>query len=60
VVDSAFADLRRLADWFEHIEAQRSTIALTRLTQRVGAAAIPLLGRQLANDAARRHPHALA
>lgn len=46
--EGTFADLRRLADWFANAPLQRSHVALIRVARRLGATAIPLLGRQLA------------
>ncbi len=47
-----FADLRRLADWFAADAA--GVIAPTRLVHALGATAVPLLGRELRADSARR------
>ena len=44
--DSVFADLRRLADWFS-TSPQRASIHIERVVGRLGATAIPLLGREL-------------
>jgi tetratricopeptide (TPR) repeat protein len=52
--DGAFADLRRLSDWFVRASS-RSTVQLDRITRRLGATAVPLLGRELRGaDPARR------
>lgn len=53
VAESAFADLRRLADWFA-TSPQRTSFQITRLVQRLGATAVPLLGRELRSDDPRR------
>jgi tetratricopeptide (TPR) repeat protein len=45
-VDGAFADLRRLAEWFETASGMPSP-RIERLTRRLGALAVPLLGREL-------------
>ncbi|MBA3454598.1 MAG: hypothetical protein H0T42_16025 [Deltaproteobacteria bacterium] len=51
--DSAFVDLRRLADWFGG-SPHRSSLLIERLVQRLGATAIPLLGRELRSADSRR------
>jgi len=51
--ESAFADLRRLSDWFSS-SPQRSSLHVERLVQRLGATAIPLLGRELRSADPRR------
>jgi len=53
VAESAFADLRRLADWFA-TSPQRTSLPITRLVQRLGATAVPLLGRELRSADPRR------
>lgn len=56
MVDGAFADLRKLTDWFAGpVSRQRSTMVLERLARRLGVTAVPLLGRELRQrDAVRR------
>src|SRR5262245_3443989 len=44
--DGAFADLRRLAEWFETAPGAPST-RIERITRRLGSLAVPLLGREL-------------
>src|SRR4051794_39662263 len=51
--DGAFADLRRLAEWFETAPGAPWT-RIERLTRRLGSLAIPLLGRELRGPDARR------
>jgi tetratricopeptide (TPR) repeat protein len=51
--DGAFADLRRLAEWFETAPGS-SAPRIERLTRRLGALAVPLLGRELRGDDPRR------
>ncbi len=51
--DSAFVDLRRLSDWFA-TSPHRSSLHVERLVQRLGATAIPLLGRELRSADSRR------
>lgn len=51
--DSAFVDLRRLSDWFA-TSPNRSGLHVERLVQRLGATAIPLLGRELRSADSRR------
>jgi hypothetical protein len=54
VVDGAFADLRKLADWFAR-PGPATTLQIVRITRRLGRAAVPLLGRALrSEDAVRR------
>ena len=57
--NSAFADLRRLADWFS-TSPQRASVHVQRLVARLGATAIPLLGRELASANPRRREAARA
>src|SRR5690349_8149145 len=46
--ESAFVDLRRLADWFVALAATaRASIHIERIVDRLGARCIPLLGREL-------------
>src|SRR5687768_9757868 len=56
MADGAFADLRKLTEWFGRPgDRQRSTLVLERLARKLGATAIPLLGRELRQtDAFRR------
>src|SRR4051812_21641505 len=57
---NAFADLRKLADWFGNLgESQGGSIGVDRLVRRLGATAIPLLGRELQQRDARRRDAAL-
>ena len=51
--ESAFADLRKLSDWLATSPA-RSSPLIERLVQRLGATAIPLLGRELRSADRRR------
>lgn len=51
--DSVFGDLRRLADWFS-TSPQRASIHIERVVERLGATAIPLLGRELRHADPRR------
>jgi tetratricopeptide (TPR) repeat protein len=51
--DGAFADLRRLAEWFETAPDSPSP-RIERLTRRLGALAVPLLGRELRGTDPRR------
>ncbi len=51
--DNAFVDLRRLSDWFA-TSPHRSSLHVERLVQRLGATAIPLLGRELRSADSRR------
>ncbi|MFN0252392.1 MAG: hypothetical protein ACKV2T_36285, partial [Kofleriaceae bacterium] len=53
VADSAFGDLRRLADWFS-TSPQRASVHIERVVDRLGGSAIPLLGRELRHADARR------
>src|SRR5688572_5319065 len=56
--DGAFADLRRLSDWFARSSDGRSALRLGRSIQavarRLGKAAVPLLGRELRSASASR------
>ena len=52
-VESAFADLRKLSDWLAS-SPLRSSHLIERLVQRLGATAIPLLGRGLHSADPRR------
>lgn len=52
--DGAFADLRKLAEWFETAPGA-SAARIERLSRRLGTLAVPLLGRELRGaDPARR------
>jgi len=53
VREAAFRDLRRLADWFS-TSPQRASPQLERVVQRLGATAVPLLGRELRSTDPRR------
>jgi tetratricopeptide (TPR) repeat protein len=53
VHEAAFRDLRKLADWFS-TSPQRSSPHIERIVTRLGATAIPLLGRELQNADPRR------
>jgi tetratricopeptide (TPR) repeat protein len=54
--ESAFVDLRRLADWFASLPTQpHRGLSIERIVVRLGAVCVPLLGRELgARDAKRR------
>jgi tetratricopeptide (TPR) repeat protein len=55
VYEAAFRDLRKLADWFAAGTHTSIEPRIERLVQRLGATAIPLLGRELCGgDAGRR------
>ncbi len=58
---NAFADLRKLADWFGNLGggAPSPVIGVDRLVRRLGATSIPLLGRELQNSDPRRRDAAL-
>jgi tetratricopeptide (TPR) repeat protein len=51
--DGAFADLRRLAEWFETAPGAPGP-RIERLTRRLGSLAVPLLGRELRGADPRR------
>lgn len=51
--DGAFADLRKLAEWFEGAEGVSWT-RIERITRRLGPLAVPLLGRELRGADPRR------
>jgi len=53
VHEAVFRDLRRLADWFS-TPPQRSSPYIERIVKRLGAVAIPLLGRELRSPEPRR------
>jgi len=53
VLDGAFGDLRKLADWFS-TSPQRSSLHIERIIGRLGATAVPLLGRELRSRDGRR------
>ena len=55
----SFADLRRLADWFA-TSPQRTSVQIDRIVARLGATAVPLLGRELRVRDARRRDAARA
>lgn len=57
---NAFADLRKLADWFGSLESGAQTLSVDRLVRRLGAMAIPLLGRELLNGSPRRRDASIA
>ncbi len=50
VQESVFRELRRLADWFS-AGPQQPSFHIERIAQRLGAVAIPLLGRELRQEA---------
>jgi hypothetical protein len=54
--DTAFVDLRRLADWFASLARPHSVRpSIDRIVRRLGAVCIPLLGRELmSSDTTRR------
>ena len=56
---NAFADLRKLADWFGSLSTAPQALGIDRLVRRLGATAIPLLGRELQHDDGRRRNAAL-
>ena len=52
--ESAFVDLRRLADWFAAV-GSHPTISIERIVRRLGTRCVPLLGRELGSpDPGRR------
>jgi tetratricopeptide (TPR) repeat protein len=54
VHEAAFRDLRKLADWFS-TSPQRPSPVIERVVRRLGATAVPLLGRELrGSDPCRR------
>lgn len=55
-VHEAFRDLRRLADWFASRPHRRvgSALLVERIVKRLGATAVPLLGRELRSADPRR------
>jgi tetratricopeptide (TPR) repeat protein len=53
VLDGAFGDLRKLADWFS-TSPQRASLHIERITRRLGRAAVPLLARELRSVDVRR------
>jgi tetratricopeptide (TPR) repeat protein len=53
VHEAVFRDLRKLADWFS-TPPQRSSPHIERIVKRLGAVAIPLLGRELRSPEPRR------
>ena len=55
--DTAFVDLRRLADWFatlSHRNSGNAPLHVERSIVRLGAACVPLLGRELCSHEPRR------
>ncbi len=60
--ESAFVDLRRLADWFASLPSQpHRGLSIERIVVRLGATCVPLLGRELgATHAKRREAARLA
>ena len=59
--EHAFADLRRLADWFATLSSGgRASLHIERLVQRLGTTCVPLLGRELASREPRRREAARA
>src|SRR5438552_6341091 len=44
--DSAFVDLRRLADWFA-TRPSRPSLHVERIVERLGGTCVPMLGREL-------------
>jgi tetratricopeptide (TPR) repeat protein len=60
--DTAFVDLRRLADWFATLSSRtQPALAVERIVLRLGATCVPLLGRELcARDRRRRDAARLA
>jgi tetratricopeptide (TPR) repeat protein len=53
--ESAFVDLRRLADWFASLSLGASRgLSIGRLVLRLGATCIPLLGREMCSHDAKR------
>ncbi len=57
--ESPFIDLRRLADWFS-TSPTRPSLHVERIVTRLGATAIPLLGREIASSNAHRRDAARA
>jgi hypothetical protein len=57
--ESPFIDLRRLADWFS-TSPTRPSLHVERIVARLGATAIPLLGREIASTSATRRDAARA
>jgi len=53
-MESAFIELRRLAEWFSITRSPRLPLHIERLLQRLGARAVPLLGREIASRDPRR------
>jgi hypothetical protein len=51
--NGAFADLRKLSDWFS-TSPQRSSLHIERMVRRLGATAVPMLGRELTSSDVRR------
>src|SRR6185503_4352935 len=59
MAESPFVDLRRLADWFA-TSPTRASLQVERIVARLGATAIPLLGRELAGGDPHRRDAARA
>ena len=57
-MESAFIDLRRLAEWFAIGRAPRLPLHIERLVQRLGARSVPLLGREISSRDPRRRESA--
>ncbi len=59
---TSFIDLRRLADWFDALNAHRAAapVSIERVVRRLGALCVPLLGRELVSTDARRRDAARA
>ena len=53
---ASFIDLRRLADWFDALRTHRamSPLLIERVVRRLGAACVPMLGRELVSHDSRR------
>jgi hypothetical protein len=53
---TSFIDLRRLADWFDSLKTHRamSPVLVERVVRRLGAACVPMLGRELISPDTRR------
>ena len=56
---NAFVDLRKLADWFGSLSTTPQVLGVDRLVRKLGAMAIPLLGRELRHADPRRRDAAL-
>jgi hypothetical protein len=53
LLDTAFGDLRKLADWFS-TSPQRASLHIERILRRLAETAVPLLGRELKSADPRR------